>query len=197
MTTKDARDRDTLAAAIAAGGSAEFVFFWGCKPPPGAPAATLGPWVFSQWYPASFVVNGIRYPTAEHWMMAAKAMTFNDLDIYARVIDDCSASAPDPRHAKLLGRQVKGFDQEKWLRVAFEIVTRGNVYKFGQNPELGMYLRNTGDRILVEASPRDAVWGIGMSSSHPDASNPARWPGLNMLGFALVEARHRLSQGSR
>jgi ribA/ribD-fused uncharacterized protein len=46
--------------------------------------------------------------------------------------------------------------------------------------------------VLVEASPRDRIWGIGMSAGHRDASRPSRWRGLNLLGFALMNVRDQL-----
>jgi hypothetical protein len=122
-------------------------------------------------------------------MMAGKAKTFGDDDTYRRVLDDCAATSPDPDLAKRLGRQVRGFDQAAWEQVAFDLVTQGNVYKFGQNPDLHAYLLGTGDKLLVEASPHDALWGIGLASRHPNARNPALWPGRNLLGFAIMRAR--------
>jgi ribA/ribD-fused uncharacterized protein len=71
-------------------------------------------------------------------------------------------------------------------------VTRGNVAKFGQHEDLRAFLLATDERVLVEASPRDAVWGIGLGASNPDARIPERWRGRNLLGFALMEARSRL-----
>jgi len=53
----------------------------------------------------------------------------------------------------------------------------------------------TGDRVLVEASPRDTIWGIGMGASNPDAKDPTKWRGRNLLGFALMEARASLAAG--
>jgi len=48
-------------------------------------------------------------------------------------------------------------------------------------------------RVLVEASPLDRVWGIGLAADDPRAADPAGWRGLNLLGFALMEARDLLS----
>ena len=73
-----------------------------------------------------------------------------------------------------------------------DIVVAGNLAKFEQNVALERYLLGTGDAVLVEASPRDRIWGIGMGASNPDAQNPERWRGGNLLGFALMEVRARL-----
>lgn len=186
-------DIDSLRSACSEGWTPDFLFFWGNKPPTVGLQGTVGPWVLSQWYAASFVEGGITWPTAEHWMMAGKAKTFGDDDTYQRVLEDCAVASPDPSLAKKLGRQVRGFDQATWEKVAFDIVTQGNVHKFGQNPGLRAYLLGTGGKILVEASPRDALWGIGIASTHPEARNPALWPGRNLLGFALMRARAQLT----
>lgn len=68
----------------------------------------------------------------------------------------------------------------------------GSVHKFGGDPELREFLLNTGDRVLVEASPMDRIWGIGLAADDPRAENPASWRGLNLLGFALMDARAEL-----
>jgi ribA/ribD-fused uncharacterized protein len=73
-------------------------------------------------------------------------------------------------------------------------VVAGNVAKFGQHPELRQFLLGTGDRVLVEASPRDQIWGIGMSASNELATSPGHWRGLNLLGFALMQARQQLRE---
>ncbi len=147
----------------------------------------MGPGCFSQWWPSPFTVDGITYATAEHWMMAGKARLFDDAEAERRVLD-----ASHPKQAKDAGRTVRGFDEETWLRHRFSLVVEGNVHKFGHHPELRDYLLGTGSRVLVEASPVDRVWGIGLAADDERAADPARWRGLNLLGFALMEARQRL-----
>lgn len=95
---------------------------------------------------------------------------------------------------KAYGRAVRNFDEDTWGKECYRIVKKASLAKFSQNPELGEYLKSTKNRILVEASPRDRIWGIGMGQSHPDAENPMKWRGRNLLGFALTEARDELWQ---
>ncbi|MDJ0633261.1 MAG: NADAR family protein [Xenococcaceae cyanobacterium MO_188.B29] len=73
------------------------------------------------------------------------------------------------------------------------IVVKGNLAKFSQKEALKEFLLNTKERILVEASPRDRIWGIGLGQNNPDAANPYQWQGLNLLGFALMEVRDILT----
>ncbi|NUQ98310.1 MAG: NADAR family protein [Streptomyces sp.] len=142
----------------------------------------------SQWWPASFRIGGITYPTAEHWMMAAKARLFGDDDAWARVV-----SAADPAEAKRAGRKVRGFDEATWAAVRFGLVVAGNYAKFMQNPQLRAFLVSTAREVLVEASPYDRVWGTGVAAAHRDARDPSAWPGLNLLGFALMRVRDRIT----
>ena len=133
-------------------------------------------------------MDGIRYTTAEHYMMVGKARLFGDETIAARML-----TAPHPGAVKSLGRQVRDFDQATWDAHRFDLVVAGNTAKFHQHPDLGQYLTQTGDRVLVEASPVDRVWGIGLSAADPHAHDPARWRGPNLLGFALMRARANLA----
>lgn len=158
----------------------EYMFFWGHLPDPSGVTAAC----FSQWYSAPFVVDGQRYPTAEHFMMAEKAALFGDAETRAQVL-----RATDPGAAKALGRQVRGFDEAIWVQQRFSIVVRANQAKFAQHPALGQFLRQTGSRILVEASPVDRIWGIGLAADDGKAANPNLWRGLNLLGFALMQVR--------
>lgn len=91
-----------------------------------------------------------------------------------------------------LGAMVRGFDEERWREHRFEIVAVGNEHKFGQNQDLAGFLAATGSMILVEASSMDRIWGIGLAKEAPEAQDPMRWRGLNLLGFALMRVRDRL-----
>ncbi|SEI16690.1 NADAR family protein [Pseudomonas fuscovaginae UPB0736] len=175
---------DALRARFNAGEALEYVFFWGHQRNPHKITASC----FSQWYDAEFTVDGQRYPTAEHFMMAEKAALFDDQDIRSQVLQ-----APTPNAAKALGRKVSGFDNEQWLQHRYSIVVRANQAKFSQNPELETFLRETGSRILVEASPVDNIWGIGLAQDDPRANDPNSWQGLNLLGFALMQVRDELT----
>lgn len=177
-------DVDQLRAAVRGGAQPEYLFFWGHTGKDGAP---VGKECFSQWYPAPFEVDGTRYPTAEHFMMAQKARLFGDAQAEAAIL-----RAADPGAAKKLGRKVVGFDEATWEGRRFDIVVAGNVAKFSQSPPLRDFLLGTGARVLVEASPMDTIWGIGLGQDNPRASDPSSWRGLNLLGFALMVARSRL-----
>jgi len=178
------RDVRSLVQQIRAGSRPSFVFFWGHT----SASDHVGKECLSQWYPAPFVVEGVTYATAEHYMMAEKARLFGDEDVAHAIL-----AAPHPSVAKDLGRKVRGFDGKVWERHRFEVVVRGNDAKFAQNAPLGEYLRQTGDSVLVEASPTDAVWGMGLAADDPRAKEPASWRGLNLLGFALMDVRARLT----
>jgi ribA/ribD-fused uncharacterized protein len=161
-----------------------YLFFWGHRP---SPDRILTKTCFSQWWAGSFTVDGITYPSAEHYMMAGKARLFGDETTLAEIL-----AAPSPDKAKSLGRKVKPFDNGLWEAERSPIVIAGNWAKFSQNPSLANFLLSTNQDILVEASPYDLVWGIGLPADHPDAIKPQNWCGLNLLGFALMVVRDRL-----
>lgn len=162
----------------------ELLLFWGHRPPKGG---GVGQGCLSQWYPAPFTAGGVRYATAEHYMMAGKARLFGDTSAEERVL-----ASDDPGAAKGAGRRVRGFDEATWAARRFALVVEANTAKFGQHPPLGGFLLATGSKVLVEASPYDTVWGIGLSASQPEAGSPSAWRGLNLLGFALMEVRETL-----
>ncbi|MCK7625587.1 NADAR family protein [Streptomyces sp. RS10V-4] len=174
-----------LCALTAAGERVEYVHFWGHRPPRGG---GLGTSCFSQWWPSPFTVGGVRYATAEHWMMAGKARLFGDAEAERRAL-----AAGHPQEAKEAGRTVRGFDEEVWARHRSGLVVEGSRHKFGQDPALRSFLLGTGSRVLVEASPVDRIWGIGLAADDDRAADPARWRGLNLLGFALMAARQLLA----
>ncbi|WP_404815494.1 NADAR family protein [Streptomyces thermolineatus] len=179
------RSVEQLVAAVGRGERPKYLFFWGHRPQRDGSA---GAGCLSQWWPAPFRVDGTEYATAEHWMMAGKARLFGDDGALARVL-----GAAHPGEAKAAGRTVRGFDEQVWVERRFELVVRGNVEKFRQNPGIGAFLLGTRHRVLVEASPVDRVWGIGLAADDERARDPARWRGPNLLGFALMEARARLT----
>jgi hypothetical protein len=178
-------DVDSLCAAVEAGLAPKFLFFWGHTPEAGA---ALGKECLSQWYPAPFVLAEQRYATAEHYMMAEKARLFGDEGTASRIM-----ASKHPAEVKKLGREVRDFDEGLWRERRFEIVAAGSFGKFSQNAELRAFLSTTGDRVLVEASPTDRVWGIGLVAADSRAKDPSAWRGLNLLGFALMHARARLA----
>lgn len=162
----------------------KFLFFWGHRP---SRDGSITKSCFSQWFDSPFEVEGIIYPTAEHWMMVKKAKLFEDEEIKAKIL-----TAKSPAEAKKLGRKVRNFKPEVWNVNKFEFVVEGNQHKFRQNKEMRDFLLNTNTRILVEASPYDKIWGIGMTQDHKDILRPDCWKGENLLGFALMEVRDEL-----
>ncbi|MBS1527895.1 MAG: NADAR family protein [Bacteroidetes bacterium] len=163
------------------GETPELLFFWGHK---NNQNQHVGRFCFSQWFELPFIVDDVAYPTAEHWMMANKALLFGNQNIFDKII-----KATKPGEVKELGRQVLGFDETIWNNYKYEIVKQGNIHKFNQHPKLASYLIQTGDKILVEASPTDIIWGIGLSQDDTKANDPHQWRGSNLLGFVLMEVR--------
>lgn len=159
----------------------KYIFFWGNLP---AKNGLITANCFSQWWNSPFVVDNIIYKTSEHWMMAQKALLFEDSFTFEKII-----ASKSPGEAKELGRQVNNFSPSIWEEKRFDIVLTGSLHKFGQHEDLRKFLCNTKERILVEASPVDNIWGIGLSSDHVNAEKPDLWNGLNLLGFALMETR--------
>ena len=176
-------DLEALRCAVGSGMSPEFLFFWGHT----AKDQRLGKHMLSQWWPAMFCIDRQKYASAEHYMMAQKAKLFGDEETFGAIL-----SATSPSQAKSLGRRVRGFHEERWIAHRFEIAVHGNTAKFGQNPELKNWLLATGEMVLVEASPVDEIWGIGLSADDHRAQDPRTWPGLNLLGFALMRVRQVL-----
>lgn len=173
------------AALETAGAPLKYLRFWGHAPErDGSP----GRGCLSQWWPVEFEENGHRFASAEHYMMAHKAWLFGDTAAAERVL-----AAEHPAEAKKIGRSVKDFDLPAWESERFDIVVRGSLAKFGQHPALLDYLAGTRARVLVEASPYDRIWGIGLAADDPRAATASTWKGLNLLGFALIEARHQLT----
>lgn len=180
-------DIEALCREVEGGRAFSYVCFWGHTPKAAAVSAersaAMDKSCLSQWWPASFTLDDT-YASAEMYMMAEKARIFGDTETRAKIL-----AAPDAKAAKALGREVRGYDAAVWERERFDVVTRGSVGKFGQNAHLRAFLVGTGDAVLVEAAPNDAIWGIGVAESDARARDPRLWPGSNLLGFALMRAR--------
>lgn len=145
--------------------------------------------VFSQWADSPFEIDGVQYVTAEQWMMAEKARTFNDEETLKKIL-----YFPSPSMQKKLGRQVKNYNDEVWASKRFDAVVKGNYAKFSQNERLRQILLNTEDKILVEASPTDRIWGIGLSEYDSRCLDESKWRGQNLLGKALMKVRNMLKE---
>ncbi len=175
--------------ALAEGGErdqSDFVFFYGHSDSAGDVA------VLSNWYvlPEPFVDgSGNRFRTSEHYMMHGKAVLFGDDEMAARILAAESAS-----EAKKLGRKVRNFDEAKWAERRVALVADGCTLKFSQCSRCSKVLLDTGDKIIVEAAPRDRVWGIGMGRNNMARLNPQTWRGENLLGEALMVTRQRVRE---
>jgi hypothetical protein len=93
------------------------------------------------------------------------------------------------------GREIRDFDESKWVEHRYRIVVAANLAKFSHNKELGEFLLNTNDRVLVEVSPVDSIWGIDLTADDPAVEFPNSWCGINLLGFAPMQVRERLLEG--
>ncbi|HLK27043.1 MAG TPA: NADAR family protein [Puia sp.] len=159
----------------------DYLFFWGHTQ---KEKGVIDKSCFSQWFPAPFEADGILYHTAEHWMMAEKAKLFGDEEQFKNII-----ATESPAKAKKAGRAVKNFDASVWNEKCVEIVVKGNYYKFSQHQDMKLFLLSSNSAVIVEASPFDKIWGIGMKNYETD---PFKWNGTNLLGFVLMEVRDLL-----
>ena len=172
-----------LLEQLSKGKSLSYVFFWE------ASKAELSIGWFSQFQYSPFTVDDYEYSFAEQYMMAQKALVFNDKEVYDKIL-----LAKDPMEIKGLGRQVKNFSETEWKKIRYNIVLNGNYYKFMQNKEMMQILLSTEDKILVEASPYDKIWGIGIDESNKKITDPNNWQGQNLFGFALMEVRDKINK---
>lgn len=163
--------------------NSKYTFFWKNKSP------------FSQWYgcwmdngaakyDGAFIIDGITYLTGEHYMMCGKAKLFGDMEMHAKILE-----TNHPKDVKAMGRLVKNFDLSVWEANCKQIVYDGNYAKFSQNAHLYRQLMDTGDTKLIEASPYDKIWGIGLDEEAAKKIPEEQWPGVNYLGEVLTKLR--------
>lgn len=165
-------------------GEIKYLFFWGHqKAKHGGPTKSC----LSQWWHCRFSDKEYDYMSAEQYMMSEKAELFGDSATRKKIL-----ASNDPKEIKKLGRQVKNFEQTVWDKQKYGIVVQGNYLKFTQDNELRHYLLATGNEVIVEASPVDTVWGVGLSEDDLAIENPLLWQGENLLGFALMDVRERI-----
>jgi ribA/ribD-fused uncharacterized protein len=179
--------REDLIDYVAQGNRVKYIFFWGHK----KPAKGLSKSCFSQWYDSPFESETKSFSTAEHYMMYQKAMLFGDIAAAQKVL-----LAGSPGEAKSIGREVLGFNESIWQQRRIAIVVNANLAKFRSHPALREYLLNTGQRVLVEASPVDKIWGVGLAADDVAIEDPQLWKGQNLLGFALMQVRDQLSNSN-
>jgi len=151
----------------------KFVFFWDG--------------IYSQWYPSQMIIDNKKYNCCEQYMMEQKALLFNDIEAAKDIMKTDS-----PMEQKAIGRKVKNFDRTIWDQHCMSIVIKANFAKFSQDILLAKQLIRTDYKIIVEASPYDKIWGIGMHESEEGIEDPANWKGLNLLGNAIMNVRSLL-----
>ena len=153
----------------------DFVFFWGGT--------------FSQWCPSKFTINNIEYNCAEQYMMAKKALLFRDKEAHNKIMN-----SKDPSYQKQIGRKVKNFDVDKWNSKCRDYVYEANYAKFTQNTKMLEELLSTGNKEIVEASPEDKIWGIGLHQHDQRAWDKETWLGTNWLGEAIMKVREDIKK---
>lgn len=165
------------------------IYFYGEKPFSNWSASRFTSWIApsEEDYGAGFRGTDAEFVNSEQAFMAAKAAYFDDKETLKQILN-----TGEPEKVKKLGRQVKNFNPDAWTAVSPVIMYDILLDKFGQNPDLLKMLLDTGDKVLVEASPYDTVWGVGLGEDDPLILDPANWRGKNLLGFALMAVREKL-----
>lgn len=166
------------------GKNLKYLFFWGHQP---SYDGSITKSCLSQWWMSDFKIDTNTYCCMEQYMMAEKARLFMDEEILEQIL-----KSKDPKQIKGLGTKVRNFDEKVWKSKRYSIILNGNYAKFVQNDSLRRFLIERKNNVIVEASPYDNIWGIGIAADDNRIENPSEWKGLNLLGFALMEVRDEL-----
>jgi ribA/ribD-fused uncharacterized protein len=145
--------------------------------------------VFSNMHEAPVQIDGVTFPTVEHYFQWSKAKMFGDADIQGKIMKTAS-----PKSAKAYGKKVKNFDGEAWNEKRDSVMRVAVKAKLMQHPDILKKLRETGTRPIAEADPRGKYWGIGTSAETSKAKDVSRWPGQNKMGKILMELRDELKE---
>jgi len=137
----------------------------------------------------NIISNGKSFNNTEQMFMYYKAVFFKDFEIAEKIL-----KTPLPYKAKALGRKVKNYVDEDWSKVRYDVMVKANLCKYQQNEDLRIKLLETGDKILVEANPRDNIWGIGMAETNRNIYDESQWRGMNLLGKALMHVRKTIME---
>ena len=141
----------------------------------------------SNWYPSTFVVNGVVFSSMEQYMMYCKAICFQDKAVAAEILKTQDVAA-----IKELGRSVSNYDENLWNGVRQITVYNGLLAKFTQNKDMKKRLLATDNAFLAECAVKDRIWGIGLSMTDPERLDRSKWRGQNLLGYALMMVRDQL-----
>ena len=169
---------------------------------------------FSNFHPSRFIYKEFTFISNEQFMMFSKAKVFKDEEIANQIISlnnqqiikeflDNKINREDIINnqeladqwnklmikIKSLGRKVKNYDEAIWNKKRISVVKFGARLKFSQNPDLKQLLLATINTRLVESSPYDKIWGIGLSEEKAKSIPESAWPGQNLLGKVLDEVK--------
>lgn len=149
-----------------------YIFFWADND------------IYSNFYPSKFYYKEHNFLFSEQCFMYLKALEFKDFEIAEKILNTYK-----PLDCKKLGRAIKNYDDIFWSKIREEKMFDACYSKFSQNSSLRKNLIETENKILVEASPYDKIWGIGLDENNPKILEPNNWNGLNLLGKVLMRVR--------
>lgn len=144
---------------------------------------------FSNSFEAPMQIDGVTFPTVDHYFEWSKAKQFGDADAEKKILKTASSKS-----VLAYGKKIKNFDEAAWAEKSEGVMRTALKAKFMQHPELRKKLVDTKERPIGEADPRDKEWSIGTGADTAKAKNPEKWPGKNKLGKLLMELRGELKE---